>query len=169
MENTIETLYQNIIGPIIFFALIAFLILAFILPRTRLSRYFKISEKYFVATHIVGILCGALGLIAIFALPSDAVDEYWWKIIILPFVFMEMYLLYPMVVRRTAEIFDEKQNFNIGIAGVITLVGTIITMSFIIEPLLTSGSLELSLLNPFYLNTVVFVFSATTLILFKWA
>lgn len=164
-----DTLYQNIIGPIIFFALIGFLVLAFVLPRTRFSQRFKISERYFVVTHVIGILCGAFGLVAIFAFPSNAVREYWWKIIILPFVFMEMYLLYPMVARKTMDIFDEKQTFDIENAGALTLVATILVMAWIVKPLISNGSLELSHLVPFYLNIVILLFSSATLVLFRRA
>lgn len=164
-----DALYDNFIGPFIFISLIFGLLLAFILPKTRLSSYFKVSERYFVLTNICGMLCGALGIVAIFMFPAEAVKAYWWKIIILPFVFMEIYLLFPMLAKKTTKIFDEKQEFNMGTAGGITLGITILFMGIIVEPIIQSGALEILLLFPFYINLVILTFSFITLVLFKTA
>jgi len=164
-----ETFYQHFLGPFIFISLLLSLALVVLIPNTRFATYCKVSEHYFIFTHLCGIVCGILGLLAIFLLPSDTVSQYWWKILILPFVYMELYLLIPMITRGTTAIFDEKQTFNLGNAGGMTLGATILIMAGIVEPLLHSGSLELTLLNPFYLNVVLLLFSATTLILFRRA
>jgi len=164
-----ETFYHHFLGPFIFISLLLGLALVVVIPKTRLAKYCMVSERYFILTHLCGIVCGLLGLLAIFLLPEETVSRYWWKILILPFVYMELYLLAPMIAQGTTAIFDEKQTFNLGTAGGMTLGATIIIMASIVVPLLHSGFLELTLLYPFYLNVVLLLFSSTTLVLFKRA
>ena len=164
-----ETFYQHFLGPFIFISLILGLALVVVIPKTRFAKYCQVSERYFTFAHVCGIACGVLGLLAIFLLPDEHVSRYWWKILILPFVYMELYLLAPMIAQGTTAIFDEKQTFNIGNAGGMTLGATILIMAGIVDPLLQSGSLALTLLYPFYLNVVLLLFSSTTLVLFKRA
>lgn len=162
-----ESLYHNFIGPFLFFSLIILILLAFILPKTKLSKHFKITEKYFVITNICGIICSIIGLIAIFKFSPDVVRTYLWKIIIIPYVYLQIYHIYVMVAKKTTRIYDEKQEFNMTAGAGLTLITTILIMMWIIIPLLKNDLLEIKLILPLYINSVIFTFSLFTLFLFK--
>jgi hypothetical protein len=164
-----ETLYENFIGPFIFVSLILLIIFAFILPLTKFSQRFRISETYFIITNICGFICGALGIIAILFYDPEMVQLYWWKILIIPYVYLQIYIIYVMISKKTLNILDEKQEFNMTTAGGITLGVTIILMAWVVLPLIQNNVIELSLLFPFYVNTVILIFSVVTLFLFKRA
>ncbi|MBN1352632.1 hypothetical protein JXJ21_24810 [candidate division KSB1 bacterium] len=164
-----ESIYHNFIGPFIFFPLIILILLAFILPKTKLSKHFKVTEKYFIITNIVGIICSVLGLIAIFTFSPDVVRTYLWKIIIIPYAYLQMYHIYVMVAKKTTQIYDEKQEFNTTTGAGLTLGATILIMGWIIIPLLKNNLLEIKLIFPLYINSVIFTFSLITLFLFKRA
>ena len=164
-----ETIYNNFIGPFIFFSLIISILFAFILPKTKLSKYFRINQTYFILTHICGIVSTILGLIAIFSFSPDFVKTYLWKILILPYAYLQIYTLYVMITRKTTQILDEKQEFNMANAGGVTLGLSIAIMGFIIIPLINNSVVDMKLLFPFYINAIILTFSLVTLYLFKKA
>ena len=92
-----QNFYNNFLGPFIFVSIIVLLISAFILPKTKLSKYFRVNEKYFVITNLIGIISGVLGLIAIFYFSPDIVKSYLWKILIMPYVYLQIYTLFVMI------------------------------------------------------------------------
>jgi len=164
-----QNFYNNYLGPFIFASIIVLLISAFIIPKTKLSKYFTVTDKYFVFTNIVGFTSGFLGLIAIFSFSPDIVKSYLWKILIMPYVYLQIYTLYVMMGKKTTKIYDEKQDFNMSSGAGITLAVMVVIMGFIVMPLLNNQILELNLLFPFFLNTTVVVFCLATLVLYKKA
>lgn len=164
-----QNFYNNFLGPFIFISLIVLLISAFILPNTKLSKYFRVNEKYFVITNIIGIISGVLGIIAIFSFSADIVKSYLWKILIIPYAYLQIYTLYVMVGKRTTKIYDEKQDFNMSSGAGITLGVMVAIMGLIVMPLIKNQILELSLLFQFFLNTTILVFCLATLFLYKKA
>ena len=159
----------SIVFFFIFASIIVLLISAFIIPKTKLSKYFTVTDKYFVFTNIIGIISGFLGLIAIFSFSPDIVKSYLWKILIMPYVYLQIYTLYVMMGKKTTKIYDEKQDFNMSSGAGITLAVMVVIMGFIVMPLLKNQILELNLLFPFFLNTTVLVFCLATLFLYKKA
>ena len=164
-----ETLYHNFIGPFILLSLIFSILLAYILPKTILSKYFKIGQTYFLITNICGIIVSAIGIIAIFLFTPEIVKSYLWKILIMPYVYLQIYMLYVINAKKTTKIFDEKQDFNMTTGAAISFGAMIIVMAFIIKPLITDQILEINLLNPFFINASILIYSITTLFLFKKA
>lgn len=164
-----ESLYNNFVGPFIFFSLIISILLAFILPQTKLSKYFKIGQTYFLLTNLCGILIGAMGIIVIFLLSPDIVKSYLWKILIMPYVYLQIYTLYVIIAKKTINIFDEKQDFNMTSGAAITFGTMILIMGFIISPLVQNKILEVSLLFPLFLYSAILIYSTITLFLFKKA
>lgn len=164
-----ESLYNNFIGPFIFFSLVISVLFAFILPKTKLSRHFKIGQTYFLITNICGIIIGAIGIILIFLLSPDVVKDYLWKILIIPYVYLQIFTLYVIITRKTMNIFDEKQNYNMTSGAAITFGAMIIIMGLIIAPLVQNKTLEIKLLFPLFINSSILVYSVVTLFLFKKA
>ena len=87
-----ESLYDNFLGPFIFFSLIFLIIFAFIVPKTKLVKYFKLNETFFIITNLLGIVCGLAGIIVIFMLPPEIVKGYLWKILFMPYVYLQFYI-----------------------------------------------------------------------------
>ena len=87
----------------------------------------------------------------------------------MPFVYMQMYHMYVMIAKKTSEIYDEKIEFNMANAGGLTMAVMIPVMYLIITLFLKKSILEIDLLYPFYLNTVIFIFSTITVIMYKKA
>ena len=162
-----ESLYDNFIGPFIFFSLIFLIIFAFIVPKTKLEKYFKMSETFFIITNLCGIVCGISGIIVIFVLPSDIVKGYLWKILIMPYVYLQFYIGYVMIIKKTTRIFDEKQNINMTTGAGLTMAAMVIVMGSIAVPLIKNNLLPLNLLMPLYLNIMIVLYSGITLFCFK--
>lgn len=164
-----KSLYDNFLGPFIFFSLIFLIIFAFIVPKTKLAKYFKVNETFFIITNLCGILCGLSGIIAIFILPFEIVKGYLWKILIMPYVYLQFYVGYTMIIKRTTKIYDEKQDYNMAIGAALTMAAMVFVMALIVSPLLKNTILSLNLLMPFYLNAMILIYSAITLFCFKRA
>jgi len=164
-----ETLYHNFIGPFILFSLVASILMALIIPKTRLSKYLKIGQTFFLITNLCGIIVSITGIMALFFLASDMVKNYLWKILIMPYVYLQIYTVSVMIAKNTSNKYDEKQEFNMTTGAAITFGAMIVIMTFIITPLITNHILEIKFLNPFFLNTSILIFSITTLYLFKKA
>jgi hypothetical protein len=164
-----ETLYNNLIGPFIFFSLLISIILAFILPKTKLSKHLGIGQTYFVITNVCGIVLGAIGIIIIFLLEPNITRRYLWKILIMPYVYMQIYIIYVMIAKRTINIFDEKQDFNMTSGAAISFGAMLVIMGLIISPLIQNKIIGFDLLFPLFINSSIFVYSISTLFLFKKA
>ena len=108
---------------------------------------------------------GAIGIIAIFLFSPDIVKSYLWKILIMPYVYLQIYRLYVMVAKNKT--YDEKQAISMTTGAAITFGAMIIIMGWIITPFIKNQILEINLLTPFFLNASILVYSITTLFLFK--
>jgi hypothetical protein len=162
-----ESFYHNFLGPFIFFSLIFLIIFAFFVRKTKLTKYFKINETFFIITNLCGILCGISGIIVIFILPLEIVKGYLWKILIIPYVYLQIYIAYIMIIKKTTQIYDEKQNYDMITGAAWTMAGMVILMVFIAIPLIKDNILSINLLMPFYLNAMILIYSGITLFCFK--
>lgn len=164
-----ETIFKFIILPVIFIPLFVLVILAFKLPKTKLSKYLKMNQAIFLTTYISGIICCALGLAVILIFPSHTLKLHLWEIIISPYVYMQLYTGYVAIAKKTSDIYDEKIEFDMASAGGVTMGLMIPVMALISNLFLKKSMLEIDLLFPFYLNTVILIFSTFTVIRYKLA
>ena len=164
-----ESLYDNFLGPFIFFSLIFLILFAFFVRKTKLDKYFKVNESFFIITNLCRIVCGISGVIAIFMLPPEIVKGYLWKILFMPYVYLQFHIGYTMIIKKTTQIYDEKQDFDMTFGAAWTMGGMAIVMAFIVMPLIRNNMLSINLLMPFYLNALILIYSAITLFRFKRA
>ena len=163
-----ESLYDNFLWPFIFCSLMFLILFAFIVSKTKLAKYFKVNETFFIMTNILGIVCGLAGIITIFYFPPDIV-KILWKILIMPYVYLQFYIIYVMIIKKTMRIYDEKQDINMTTGGGITMGVMVLVMAIIAIPLIKNNVLPLNLLLPFYLNVMILLYSGITLFIYKRA
>jgi len=164
MENTIESIVKIILA----LTVIIGALLYFILPRTKLSRQFKMNESIFIVTSVIGIICGAVGLAVTFFFPVYIIDLHLWEFIIMPFVLINVYWAIIMKVRKTVRILDEKQAFDLTNAAALTWAGSIPAM-VIVFLLYNWGVVGGEVWFPIYFFITLLFFSASTLFCFKKA
>ena len=152
------------IGLILFIILVFALILLFILPKTTYSKHLKINQNIYTITNVLGLFTGIFGLLAIFIWPPEVVKSFLWKLIIMPYVLIWIYCGMIMTGKKTSDIYDEKQDYDMTKGAAVTMAGLILVMGFVISPLLEKEILNVLLLMPFYLFTAVLIFSASTFI-----
>lgn len=155
------------IGLILFIILVFALILLFILPKTKYSKHLKINQNMYTITNVLGLFTGIFGLLAIFIWPPEVVKSFLWKLIIMPYVLIWIYCGIITIGKKTSDIYDEKQDYDMTKGAAVTMAGLILVMGFVISPLLEKEILNVLLLMPFYLFTAVLIFSASTLFFFK--
>ena len=158
------------IEKIIKLALVLILIIAgflyWLLPKTKLAKHLIISEKLFIFTNIIGVICGIVGLVVTFVLPQFIVELHLWELIVTPFVLAYIYWLMIIRIRKTSEIVDEKQDYNMTKAGALTMAFSIPAM-VIMFMLYYNKILDGPIWFPYYFFVTLMFFSGTTLFLFK--
>jgi len=162
MESNIE----KIIKLILVFIIALAILLYWLLPKTRLAKHFKMNERLFIITHVIGVICGLIGLVVTFIWPQVIIEWHLWEIIITPFALMEIYWLLIMRIRKTAAVLDEKQDYNMTKAGAITmafLIPAMVIMFMLYYDKIYDGPIWF----PYYFFVILLFFSGTTLFLFK--
>ena len=160
----IEAIIKISILAILFLAGLAY----WLLPKSAFAQRLQMNESLFVLTSVVGIFCGAVGLVVTLAWPQYIIDLHLWELILIPFILLNVYWAIIMRVRKSAEILDEKQSFNMTTAAALTWALSIppMTLMFILyENRVFSGSIWF----PFYFFLTLLLFSVTTLFFFKKA
>jgi hypothetical protein len=151
--------------------LILILILAglfyLLIPKSKFSKRLKMNESVFIFTNLIGIICGAIGLVIIFIYPKTAIELHLWEIIVIPFVLINVLWLTIIRIKRTSEILDEKQELDMMKSAAVTLGLSIITMGFVIFPLFENELIDGKALFPCYLLINVLFYSMSTLYFFK--
>lgn len=137
-----------------------------LLPKTKLSKHFKMNETLFVITTIIGMICGVIGLVVTFIWPQTIVEGHLWEIIVMPFVLVSIYWLIIMKIEKTSIIHDEKQIFNMTSAAAVTWVYSIPLMVFMFI-LYERGVLNGIIWFPYYFFVTLLIYSACTLYYFK--
>ena len=158
---------DRILGVFIIVGLIS-LALSYFLPKEKFANYFRINERFFIFANIVGIICGSFGIAATFMFTPDAVRSYLWRFICFPWVYLQLYIILIMSIRKTIKIYDEKQGFNMANAAAVTL-GFMAVVVILIEQLLQNGLFDIKLILPFYYFCMIFIYSMTTVVLFRKA
>jgi len=162
MQSGIEILVKLILVGCLVLAGVA----AWVVPQTRLMRQRQVSERLFVATQVVGLACGALGLVLIFAWPLRALEWHLWELAVMPYALVYVYWIIIMRRARRLDVIDEKQGLDMASACGATM-GLAILAMFVAHALYGRGLFDARLFYPYFLLTTILALSATTLAFFK--
>jgi hypothetical protein len=147
------------------------LVMYLVLPNTKIAKHFKMNESLFVVSHILGITCGAIGLIATFLWQEMVVKTHFFEFLIILFGLIFVYWAMILKARKTAKIsdmLDEKQIDNMIRAGAVTLY--LVSCMMLIMFFLSSNkvfTLEGKIWFLFYFFITLVIYSASTLFYFK--
>ncbi|MCU0644807.1 MAG: hypothetical protein MUC94_11155 [bacterium] len=161
-----ETQFEKIIKLILVVIVALGIVLFFLLPKTRLAKKFRMNEKLFIITNIIGVICGMVGLAMTFIFPQSIVELHLWELIIAPFALIYTYWLMIVRIRKRSEILDEKQDYNMTKAGAITMAVSIPAMVIMFQ-LYYNKIVDGPIWFPYYFFVTLLLFSGTTLFLFK--
>ena len=164
MEGLTEKIIKLILVLVLVIAGLAF----WLLPKTRLAKRFRVNETLFIVTNIIGMICGAIGLVVTFVWPQFIVELHLWELILIPFVLVYVYWDIIRRAQKTSNLLDEKQVFDMTHAGAATWSLSIPAMVFLFilyEKKVVSGIVWF----PFYLFTSLLIFSTITLFSFRKA
>lgn len=162
MENELE----KIIKIAILFILVLAFVLYWLLPKTRFAKRLKMNETLFIITNVIGIACGVIGLVVTFVYPYEIVEFHLWELIILPFALVYGYWLLIIRIRKSSEIVDEKQDYNMTKAAAMTMAFSIPAM-VVMFMLYYNDIFAGPTWFPYYLFVTVLFFCGITLYLFK--
>ena len=164
MQSGVEVLVKAVLVACVVLAGLA----GWVVPRTRWIRQRQVSERLFVATQAVGIACGAVGLVLVFAWPLRTLEWHLWELALMPYVLVNVYWIIIMRRARSAEILDEKQSFNLASACGLTIgLGMLPMLAAFV--LYDRGIFDARLFYPYFLLATVLILSGTTLFLFRRA
>jgi hypothetical protein len=162
MQSGIESLIKLFLVTVLVLAGLAI----WLAPKTRWVTARRVSEGLFTVTSIVGMVCGVAGLVATFAWPQQVLEWHLWELTVMPFVLVNAYWFIIVRKARTADILDEKQNFDMERAGSLTWAVSIPAMcaAFVLHE---EGLFDAALWFPYFLFVTLLFYSATTLYQFK--
>ena len=166
-----DTIYEKIFKISAFLLVMLALLMYFVLPSTKIAKHFKMNESLFVISHILGMICGAIGLVATFLWQQMVVKTHLFEFLIVFFGLIFVYWAMILKARKTAKIsdmLDEKQIDNMIRAGAVTLylVSCIMLIMFFISSN-NVFTLEGKIWFLFYFFITLLVYSASTLFYFK--
>ena len=164
MQSTTESVIKLVAVSLLLLAGLA----VWLLPKTRLVKQRHIGERAFVAHQIIGMVCGACGLVVLFAWPQRALELHLWESAVMPYALVYFYWLVVMRRARTTDVTDEKQSSNMAAAAGIALGP--LTVAMLVAFLLQENGLFLpSLWYPYFLLVMVLCLSTCTLVVFRRA
>lgn len=158
------------IEKIIKFGLLIIIILAglsyWLIPKLKLRSKFHMNEKVFVITQLIGIVCGIAGLFITFIYPQYIIEWHLWELLIIPYFIIHVYWLIVMKIVKSSAIFDEKQEYDMGKAGGVT-VGITFPAMVLVFILYQNEIVSGLIWFPYFIFVSVLVFSFSSLIRFK--
>lgn len=156
----------NHVVKVILLVLLGLFGLAFwLLPGTRFAKRPPSTERLFVATSVVGTICGGLALAVSVAWPARTLEWHLWELLLMPLVAMLTFWL--VLARRSREpLLDELQVQVMADAGG-AAIGASILASLIALMWPRGGSLDASILHPVNLSAIVFAYSLFVRLRFK--
>ena len=157
-----------IIKLLLMVVLILLGLLYWLLPETKVASHFKMNETLFSITNIIGIICGAIGLAITIIFPQFIMKEHLYEIILLPFLFINVYWAIIIKVRKSEKILDEKQEYDMTQGATKAWIISIPVM-LIVFWMYKGKILEGAIFFPIYLFQTLFFYSAGTLFYFKKA
>jgi len=162
METHIEKLIKLTLLAVIILAGLSY----WLIPKSKLSSKFQMNEKVFIITQSIGILCGVTGLFISFIYPQYIIELHLWELIIMPYFIIHMYWLIVMKIRKSTEILDEKQEYDMSKAGGITFAISIPAM-VIIFMLYQNEIVKGLTWFSYYIFISILIYSSSTLLYFK--
>lgn len=159
---------EKIIKIVLALTLVLAALSYWLLPKTKLAKYLKTNETLYISTHIIGITCGLIGLVSTFVWPQFIVELHLWELIALPYALIWIYWLIIMRTRKTSELCDEKQEYDMTKATTTAMWLSIVVMGCIIFPLYSAKILDGSVWYPGLLFLVILVYSSSTVFYFKF-
>lgn len=123
-EEIKETIYEKIFKTSAFFLVMLSLIMYWVLPNMKIAKHFKMNESLFIASHILGIVCGIIGLAATILWQQMVVKTHLFEFMVVLFGFIFVYWAIILKARKSAnisDILDEKQIDNIRKSATTTL------------------------------------------------
>lgn len=166
-----DTVYEKIFKISALFMVMMALVMYFVLPNTKIAKHFKMNESLFVISHVLGIVCGGIGLIATLLWQQMVVITHFFEFLIIFFGLVFVYWAMIWKARKTAKIsdvLDEKQIDNMIRAGAVTLY--LVSCMMLIMFFLSSNNvftLEGKIWFLFYFFLTLLTYSASTLFYFK--
>ena len=165
-EDRMEESIEKIIKLGLFFIVILACVLYWLLPKTRLSRFFKMNEKVFAVTFIISILCSIFGLVVTFLWPQAIFELHLWELLALPIFLAYVYWLIVQKTSKNTDLVDEKQGFDMAKGAALSMAFTIPCMVLLLN-LYQRGTLEGIVWFPYYLFVTLLLFSSGTLYSFR--
>ena len=162
METHIEKLIKLTLLLIIILAGLSY----WLIPKSKLRSKFQMNENVFIITQSIGILCGVAGLFISFIYPQYIIELHLWELLIMPYFIIYIYWLIVMKIRKSTEIIDEKQEYDMGKAGGITF-GISMPAMVIIFILYQNGIVKGLVWFPYYIFITIIIYSCSTLFYFK--
>lgn len=138
------------------------------LPKTHLSKRFKMNESLFMLTGIIGVICGLAGLTVAIMQPVLITELHLWELIAMPFALIYFYWLMIEKINKGEEQWDEKQIFNMTSAAAIAWVISIPAMA-VIFMFYQSAAIKGLVWFPIFFFQALLFFSAGTLYYYKRA
>lgn len=147
-------------------ALLVVAALVAVLPRRRAAGRPVISEKLFVATCLVGALCGVAGLVILFAWPQHLLAWHLWELAAMPLVLLYAYWAGMLRAARTDRALDDKQDFDMTRAAALTWSFSVPAMAvpFALAP---KTAFDGGLWFPYFLFVTLLMSSGLTLYYFE--
>jgi hypothetical protein len=139
-----------------------------LLPGTRLVKRPETTERLFVATSIVGTICGALGLAVTLAWPRHTLEWHLWELLLMPLVGILTFWLILGRRPRGEPLLDEMQLHAMAEAGG-AAIGASIVGSFVASLLHHDGVFDPSIQHPFNLCVIVVAYSVVAGLRFRRA
>ncbi len=163
-----EGMAEKIIKLGLFLTVVLAFVLYWVLPRTRLSRHFKMNEKVFNVTFIISILCSLFGLVATTLWPHAILELHLWELVALPVFLVYIYWFIVHKTTKKADLVDEKQEFDMAKGAALSMAFTIPCMALLLN-LYQRGILEGFVWFPYYLFIALLLFSLGTLYSYRKA
>ena len=162
MEPNTEKVIKIILLLIIILAILSY----WLIPKLKLRSGFRMNENVFMITQSIGVICGLAGLLITFIYPKNVIELHLWELLIMPYFIIQVYWLIVMKIRKSGEILDEKQEYDMGKAGGITF-GISLPAMVIIFILYQNEIVQGLIWFPYYLFITLLAFSCATIFYFK--
>ena len=137
-----------------------------LLPRRPAAGRPVIGEKLFVATCVVGLLCGAAGLVVLLAWPQHVLAWHLWELAAMPLVLLYAYWIARMRAGATGRPLDDKEDFDMTRAAALTWSFSVPAMA-VPFALAQKNAFDGGLWFPYFLFVTLLIDSGLTLYYFK--
>ncbi len=164
------SLYERIIKFVVLGLVAGGTLLFFIIPKTGLASKITLSVRAFIATSVVGLICGLAGIAATLIWPEKMIEFHIFELIIIPFGLMYSYWGLVMRINKMEsleEVLDERQIDNLKQAAATTL--GIVTTFFLLFYFAVSGEKTVPRADIWFLIyffLCMLIFSGTTIYYF---